>query len=354
MVKEDLSCHGKFPMWTFSGSKCFEFTYGGCKGNNNKFKSKEECELICLSYMQHGAKDAKGLTGDLLDKTNAKPKSSLMAKLSQLGLTAKKKSKLAKSAESTKPKNAKLDQAKALKSSKAKIGKHGEMPPAASSKSTHSVEDCGLEPAKNGNGKMTCLALHERFTYYPAKQSCHKFNYGGCGGNRNSFETKEECEDVCRDFKPPHAVSPPKEEPKRPKRPKKPKKPERPIPMPFMESRKTNSVGKSGGSEKKQVGGKAKVQQVEDDPCQDAPGESGVYGDDCSYPVIQWTYDPAEGECVAFNYFGCKGNRNRFDTPVECETTCDADYVANDASLTKPRHERPPSIMDFKEKPEGV
>lgn len=31
--------------------KCEEFTYGGCKGNSNRFATKEDCEIKCLKEL---------------------------------------------------------------------------------------------------------------------------------------------------------------------------------------------------------------------------------------------------------------------------------------------------------------
>jgi len=42
-----------------------------------------------------------------------------------------------------------------------------------------------------------CRAYFRRYYYDPANKSCQLFIYGGCGGNENRFETKEECEARC-------------------------------------------------------------------------------------------------------------------------------------------------------------
>ncbi|XP_075756907.1 eppin-like [Pelodiscus sinensis] len=43
-----------------------------------------------------------------------------------------------------------------------------------------------------------CKARFPRFFYNWSSQSCEVFVYGGCGGNQNNFETKEECQAACR------------------------------------------------------------------------------------------------------------------------------------------------------------
>lgn len=42
-----------------------------------------------------------------------------------------------------------------------------------------------------------CLALIPRFHFNTETQQCEQFNYGGCGGNGNNFETPEECQQMC-------------------------------------------------------------------------------------------------------------------------------------------------------------
>eukprot|EP00091_Calanus_sinicus_P022660 TRINITY_DN7290_c0_g1_i1.p1 TRINITY_DN7290_c0_g1~~TRINITY_DN7290_c0_g1_i1.p1 ORF type:complete len:134 (-),score=20.62 TRINITY_DN7290_c0_g1_i1:245-646(-) len=41
-----------------------------------------------------------------------------------------------------------------------------------------------------------CKGELDRWTYVQ-QWGCYLFQYGGCGGNQNSFMTKAECQDVC-------------------------------------------------------------------------------------------------------------------------------------------------------------
>lgn len=59
-----------------------------------------------------------------------------------------------------------------------------------------SEEICALQPL-NGNGRFTCFAYFPRYFYNLTSRACEIFIYGGCGGNENSFETKEKCEQFC-------------------------------------------------------------------------------------------------------------------------------------------------------------
>ncbi|XP_039249098.2 BPTI/Kunitz domain-containing protein-like [Styela clava] len=42
-----------------------------------------------------------------------------------------------------------------------------------------------------------CKAFLRRFYYDPKEGKCKVFIFGGCGGNRNRFETKIDCEEAC-------------------------------------------------------------------------------------------------------------------------------------------------------------
>ena len=53
---------------------------------------------------------------------------------------------------------------------------------------------CKETPAVIGG---PCLARIPKWTYKPFANSCFKFFWGGCGGNGNNFDTKEECENTC-------------------------------------------------------------------------------------------------------------------------------------------------------------
>jgi len=45
------SCKASFPRFYYdlNMKKCKEFIYGGCGGNDNNFKTKDECEATCVN-----------------------------------------------------------------------------------------------------------------------------------------------------------------------------------------------------------------------------------------------------------------------------------------------------------------
>ncbi|ETN73755.1 Kunitz/Bovine pancreatic trypsin inhibitor domain protein [Necator americanus] len=38
-----------------------------------------------------------------------------------------------------------------------------------------------------------CRAILRRWAWNPVEERCERFEYGGCGGNRNNFKTQKEC-----------------------------------------------------------------------------------------------------------------------------------------------------------------
>lgn len=43
-------CEGYYPTWYFDAERgqCGQFIYGGCLGNANRFKTREECNSQCV------------------------------------------------------------------------------------------------------------------------------------------------------------------------------------------------------------------------------------------------------------------------------------------------------------------
>ncbi|KAK2839502.1 hypothetical protein Q5P01_013242 [Channa striata] len=101
-----------------------------------------------------------------------------------------------------------------------------------------------------------CKAIKERFFFNVDSGKCELFEYGGCGGNANNFESLEECEEKC-------------------------------------------------------------VVSDDKDPCHlpEAPGP-------CRGLVTRYFFHNETQQCKHFFYGGCFGNANNFRNMAECQAKC--------------------------------
>ncbi|KAI5748262.1 hypothetical protein M8J77_023592 [Diaphorina citri] len=113
-----------------------------------------------------------------------------------------------------------------------------------------------------------CRGNFSKFYFDPDTSSCQEFRYGGCPGSANRFSTIEECESFC------------------------------------FKQEEILPVG-SNSTEARSV------------ICR-LPGDGGM----CSEYHKRYYYDERRQTCVPFIYTGCGGNLNRFTTSEECLHYC--------------------------------
>ncbi|XP_053503467.1 kunitz-type protease inhibitor 2 [Ictalurus furcatus] len=213
--KEVGRCRAYLPRFYYNvtAETCEIFVYGGCGGNANNFKTKEECQSAC-----------NGVTGDVLTDTSGSPK---IRKVLSQDITAK--------------------------SSEA---------PLPEMTSTEYAEKCQAEPQVG-----LCRASIPR--YYYTSGMCQRFRYGGCGGNKNNYNSEEECMKTCT--------------------------------VKIVDSKKTTD---SDNAEYKAA-------------CV-VPADSGP----CRAAFQMFYFDSSTQSCQEFIYGGCKGNKNRYSTLEECMSNC--------------------------------
>jgi len=103
----------------------------------------------------------------------------------------------------------------------------------------------------------SCTDYKMRWRYDVKQKACLRFWYGGCGGNDNRFDTRDTCENTCSE------------------------------------------------------------ESASDSICV-LPKDNGP----CDNYTSKWYYDNEARSCVQFWYGGCEGNNNRFDSRIECENAC--------------------------------
>ncbi|VDM61275.1 unnamed protein product [Angiostrongylus costaricensis] len=252
--------------------RCSQFWYGGCDGNENRFATKEQCETICV--------EPPGIGRCYLPKVEG-------------------------------PLRCDLPQAKYWYDYNTKQcaafwwrGCHG------NANNFGSWEECSVsnfyfssfvtqryfclatieEVCRSTQDSGPCQDYSDQFYYDAYKGTCQTFIYGGCGGNLNRFQTKEECMQRCG-FLNPSAVA---------------GQPEQTHTAHWADIvRPPPPVVNCSFS--------VKTREV----CH-LPLDVGK----CQGSFDSWYFEMATGSCVEFKYSGCSGNANRFTSREECEATC--------------------------------
>ncbi len=138
-----------------------------------------------------------------------------------------------------------------------------------------------------------CRRYETRWFHDSSSNTCAQFTYGGCGGNSNNFESREQCERTCGGE---HLG-------------------ELDLSLePFPLS--NNSILSATIQDRR--------------PTVEATGTSSG-ASECNLPqkrgncrsfTPRWSYDAGSGQCVRFVYSGCGGNANNFESQEECNQRC--------------------------------
>ncbi|ULT92782.1 hypothetical protein L3Y34_010106 [Caenorhabditis briggsae] len=157
-----------------------------------------------------------------------------------------------------------------------------------------------------------CHGSFQRFFYNEDSQKCEQFNYSGCGGNGNNYESREACEDRCA----PPPVGLPKCEIGEPLKTK--------IGVP-VNCAKTDCPS----------GYRCSVVQHSSVCCPENNKAVGLQTNGrasrCALPKERGPCDKYElrfyfnadlNECKYFFWGGCEGNQNNFERVEDCEASC--------------------------------
>ncbi|VEN50612.1 unnamed protein product [Callosobruchus maculatus] len=220
-------CEGYYPQWFYDkdSKHCSQFIYGGCLGNNNRFETREECASTCVKDDSVDACEQK------------KEEGPCRGEYARFYYDKESKQCVPFLYGGCKGNNNNFLTIEACKQKCMAPGR----------KKDH----CSL-PRAQGN----CTDRLSRWYHDTPERRCVPFYYTGCNGNQNNFETKDACEKDC----PPEVVK---------------------------------------------------------DTCQ-LPAEVG----ECANYVDRWYFDTRERVCRQFYYGGCGGNDNNFQTEQACRDRC--------------------------------
>ncbi|XP_045537794.1 papilin isoform X3 [Papilio machaon] len=276
---EEGPCAGSFARWSFDQKtrRCFQFVWGGCAGNGNRFTSEAACMQRCSppGKPQPSCVEPQE-TGNCTEKHAAWSFSQTENRCVPFYYTG--------------------------------CGGNGnrfdtEASCMASCPSAYEPEICVL-PAETGE----CADYREKWFYDTTNKGCRQFYYGGCGGNENRFDSQQECEMRCYEIPTTTTTEPTTVQTTR----------LTPITRPAETTRLEETT--------------RPVPQVQ-------PPESGSQRSDfcaleldpgpCEELQSRWGYDGSLGTCITFMYGGCGGNRNNFPTQEYCNYFCPDETVAS-------------------------
>ncbi|KAM3595285.1 uncharacterized protein V6R79_021080 [Siganus canaliculatus] len=176
-------CRGSFPRWHYNAAseRCEQFTFGGCRENLNNYLTKDECNNACSSS-DKGGKSGRGLPVP----ENQGEKCGAPCTAEQFTCTN----------------GCCLDPGLECDS----------VPQCSDGSDEMKCEDLNnnfriLLQIPVNEQKVRCTELpstgtcRDSFTkwyYEPFQKDCKRFNYGGCGGNENRFDSQAACLKFCR------------------------------------------------------------------------------------------------------------------------------------------------------------
>ncbi|XP_043274071.1 papilin [Venturia canescens] len=289
-------CEGYHPKWYYDTERkqCGQFIYGGCLGNANRFESREQCEELCSAP-------------DGVDPCE-QPKESGPCKGN---FTRWYYDKERQSCEQFVYGGCKAND----NNYPTEIACHQQcLQPG------HSRDSCSL-PRDEGN----CTEKHSRWFFDRSENRCMPFYFTGCGGNRNNFDSRRACESDC----------PPKIEQDTCLLPALLGECHNYTQRWFYDSYEQRcrpfyygGCGGNGNNFETEHECAGRCEKSLSTPAPPAvefrtefcflPDERGT----CNENTVKWFYDSRDGICKQFHYSGCGSNGNKFDTREECEYRC--------------------------------
>ncbi|CAF4798136.1 unnamed protein product [Pieris macdunnoughi] len=179
LPQEAGNCTEKRPVWSFSQTenRCVPFYYTGCGGNDNQFGSEQDCVDACPSTFVQEVCTLPALTGECADYTQRWFYDTSKRRCRQFyygGCGGNENNFISE------------------RQCEDRCSEQVVVTTLAPITTSQTSEFCflGLDPGP-------CTQFEERWGYDPSLGSCVQFQYGGCGGNRDNFPSKELCQHYC-------------------------------------------------------------------------------------------------------------------------------------------------------------
>ncbi|XP_044021462.1 kunitz-type protease inhibitor 1a isoform X2 [Siniperca chuatsi] len=175
-----------------------------------------------------------------------------------------------------------------------------------------------------------CRSAFPRWHYNAASEKCEQFTWGGCRENLNNYVTMEECIKACSSSEKGSIAG-------------------RGLPIPAPQGEKCGAACTTdqftcangccldpglecdstpqcsdGSDEQKCEDLENKFQILLQIPVNEKKVRCTEFPDTgtCRDSISKWYYNPLQKDCLRFNYGGCQGNENRFDSREACIAVC--------------------------------
>ncbi|KAI6241997.1 hypothetical protein M3Y99_00276400 [Aphelenchoides fujianensis] len=308
-------CEGNRPRFYFNAQTqtCTEFTYGGCLPNANNFETVEACEQRCKPDR---SPERRGITrvfdaeaeANLVENTQWSDENDRRP----LQMIARREAPTL----APPPPPAPVEFAAAAEADENVI----EIVPEEVTEHPHKIHDlpelCEL-PEQRG----TCYGQLLRFRYDLEQRACVSFNYSGCNGNANAFDSVEACDRACGAYRRQDVCNaPPSTGQCQLRVAKWHYDPEQQQCRIFYWSGCGGNGNRFSSASECAALCQAETRVVHNEDACLQPRDSGP----CIDAITQWYYDPSIGDCRKFTFGGCRGNSNRFNTQTECQQRCRA------------------------------
>ncbi|KAG1682368.1 Papilin [Nymphon striatum] len=338
LLPEKGPCYGREIRYYFNAGmgQCLTFTFGGCKGNLNNFKTLEECQGFCQGDSDIcSMKPKKGNCYSKSTRFYFNPGTGSCQKMhgcEGIGNNFPTKEECMNTcAQSTDVCDMHVDKGPCYKSLERYFynsgtkscekfiyggcqGNSNNFKSIEACKSTclAPTNFCDLKPDKG-----PCYGFIERYYYDGTAEVCKKFTYGGCDGNENNFKSIYDCEHECKPAEPEDICSLPKDKGPCYKH----------IARYYFDSLSGQCLKFTyGGCEGNENNFKTiydcqnecKPQHAEPEDICSLPKEKGP----CYGHVTRYYFDSHSSQCKKFAYGGCEGNENNFETIYDCQNEC--------------------------------
>ncbi|XP_035222092.1 papilin-like [Stegodyphus dumicola] len=355
LPKDKGPCKARIPRWYYNGKKCKRFIYGGCGANGNNFETKKECKRACSKGKQQlpalAAKTAltpSGMKSNWASKTETGNTFYAASSLCHTSSAVLWRASLSATYDQMFSVGTDLETVKARTAIEY---------PMYRARPEHDVEYVVLHylvgkwflhplkvmmkqmmlavvllatvnvslsyitahgPCQLARVKGKCKGFFKRYYFEYETFKCESFFYGGCGGNANNFETKEQCMKTCyplflAEIEDPCELLPEKGP--------CPSKVER-----YYYNGKSCEKFIYGG-----CGGNTNNFKTKEDCMKLCPLDpknkkhpcllARVQGK-CRAQIPRYYFNQEIFKCLKFTYSGCGGNANSFSTKEECMSIC--------------------------------